>query len=824
MNVPSRDTLASQYLEQLPFEPYPVQEEALLTWFTSDQGVLVCAPTGTGKTLIAEAAIFEALHTGRQVYYTTPLIALTDQKLEEIRASAVRWGFSADDVGLVTGNRRVNPDAPVLVVVAEILLNRLLHHEAFDFSDVFAVVMDEFHSFNDPERGIVWEFSLGLLPPHVRLMLLSATIGNAWEFVQWLHRSHQRKIELIEGRDRKVELTFRWVGDLLLPDQLEEMAAGDEQSQLTPALVFCFNREECWTVAEQLKGKKLIAGPQQARLAKELDAYDFSQGAGPKLKQLLMRGVGVHHAGLLPKYRRIVEELFQKKLLSVAICTETLSAGINLPARSVVLPTLLKGPRGDKKLLDPSSAHQMFGRAGRPQYDTKGYVFALAHEDDVRLVRWKEKFDQIPENTKDPGLLRARKALEKKKPKRRTTEQYWEESHFERLRQAAPRRLASRGPIPWRLLAYMLEASPEVELLRQLVSRRLLEPRALEAGQKQLNRMLLTLWRGGYIELEPHPPRREGDASSGEAGGAGEGAAEDGEAENTAAQPAAPTHLFGTSLSSQPAPTPAGKAPAASRVPSSPAQDAKSAVPASSGPPSAIANYQPRLARPTERLALLSQLRGIHPLYGVFMIHHLGIADRAERIQALESVLELPRSLGPSIRVPRYDELPAGPLATTRLDSQLLQLGLATAEQLGAPVEYSEEEERRWRMFPEERPRILYLADKLRLLFDYDFPEIHDVRTQAVWVAGELLEWGGDFNKYVTSKQLQKQEGILFRHLLRMVLLCAECKSIVPPDLEREAWESELDDIARRLARSCRQVDPTSTDKALEEIDQISEI
>src|SRR5881275_3669594 len=144
---PTRDELASKYLDQLPYPPYPVQEEALLTYFTVDQGLLVCAPTGPGKTLIAEAALFEALHTGTRAYYTTPLIALTEQKLQEMQGAAVRWGFSADDVGLVTGNRRVNPNARILVVVAEILLNRLLHTEAFDFTHVSAVVMDEFHNF-----------------------------------------------------------------------------------------------------------------------------------------------------------------------------------------------------------------------------------------------------------------------------------------------------------------------------------------------------------------------------------------------------------------------------------------------------------------------------------------------------------------------------------------------------------------------------------------------------------------------------------------------------------------------------------------------------
>src|SRR5205809_2602502 len=130
----SRDALADQYLNQLPYAPYPVQEEALLAWFTAEQGVMMCAPTGTGKTLIAQAALFEALHTNTIAYYTTPLIALTEQKFQEMQASAVRWGFQASDVGLVTGNRRVNPNARVLVVVAEILLNRLLHAEAFDFT------------------------------------------------------------------------------------------------------------------------------------------------------------------------------------------------------------------------------------------------------------------------------------------------------------------------------------------------------------------------------------------------------------------------------------------------------------------------------------------------------------------------------------------------------------------------------------------------------------------------------------------------------------------------------------------------------------------
>jgi superfamily II DNA/RNA helicase len=739
----SRSELAERYLAQMPYAPYPVQEEALLAWFTAEQGVLVCTPTGTGKTLIAEAALFEALHTGSVAYYTTPLIALTEQKFQEMQAAALRWGFRAEEVGLVTGNRRVNPDARVLVVVAEILLNRLLHTSAFDFSRVSAVVMDEFHSFANPERGIVWELSLGMLPAHIRLLLLSATVGNAGEFITWLARCHQRKVELVEGKERRVPLTYHWVPDLFLNEHLVEMAKGDPQSRKTPALVFCFNRDECWSVAEQLKGLPLLGDDQRTRLHAEVNRLDWTQGVGPKIRQLLHRGVGVHHAGLLPKYRRVVEDLFERKLLAVVLCTETLAAGINLPARSVVLSSLVKGPFGKQRLIDASSAHQIFGRAGRPQYDDKGYVYAVANEDDVKILRWREKYDAIPEDTRDPGLIRAKKALKRKKPARREGVTYYTEAQFKQLQGAPPGKLYSKGPLPWRLLAYLLQISPEVAKVRTVLRKRLMDEPRVRASEKALDRMLLALAEGGFVALDPPPPRPESQEKKAEA--------------SALAPPAA---------------------------------------------------YQAVLATPTPELDKLLVFRSVHPFYGAFLVNQLGSADSDERLQAMESVLEVPRPLLKFLRVPR--EMPPGPLARTRLDEELVRRGL-----MAAPVPESEDDEEDDRREPwEERPPTL--AEKLYLYFEALHPEVADVAVQSVWCAGELLRFGGNFNLYVKTRDLVKQEGIVFRHLLRLILLCGEFAQVAPPEGDPSEWNAFLRDLAERLTASCREIDPSSTDETIE--------
>jgi hypothetical protein len=217
--------------------------------------------------------------------------------------------------------------------------------------------------------------------------------------------------------------------------------------------------------------------------------------------------------------------------------------------------------------------------------------------------------------------------------------------------------------------------------------------------------------------------------------------------------------------------------------------------------------YAAILATPTPELDQLLIFRSVHPLYGAYLLNQLGIADCTERLQAMESVLEVPRPLLKYLRVP-FD-LPPGPLCRTRLDEELIRRGLIVAPVPKTPDEEEDEED------DEEYPPTV--ADKLRLLFDALYPDVTDLHTQPVWCAGELLRFGGNFNKYVQSRDLVKQEGIVFRHLLRLILLCSEFALVTPPDTTAADWQADLRDLSEQLTASCRDVDPTSTDEMIEQ-------
>ena len=717
-----RDEIWAKFLETIPYELYAYQEEALLAWFETDAGVMICAPTGMGKTLIAEAAVFEALHTRRPLYYTTPLIALTDQKYREIQELAERWGFERSDVGLITGNRRENPDALVRVVVAEILLNHLLAHdpELGDLDHVGAVVMDEFHNFNDPERGIVWELSLVMLPAHTRVLLLSATVGNPLEFANWLKKEHGRRLEVITSNERRVPLEFQWVEDRLLTEHLTDMVSGDDVENRTPALVFAFNRDECWDVAERLKGLPIISKQQKETIEALLDERrdDLTEGVGPKLRQMLLRGVGVHHAGVLPRHKEIVEDLFSRKLIPFVVCTETLAAGINLPARSVVLVTLLKGKPGERKLIPPSSAHQMFGRAGRPQFDAQGYVYAVAHDDDVKINKWRKRYEQIDPHSKDPGIMRMRKDMERKRPTRRKTEQYWGEGQFRQLITAGPAKLYSRSMIPYQVLVYHLMQTGTLQEVRAFIAKRFCGEEYLEKYGKQLDAMLTNLETLGYLR------RTEGEE-----------------------------HVV-----------------------------------------------------PAAGIEKLLTFRSVDPLYGMFLSQQLNYGNFEEKLQILESVLEVPPVI---VRRTRLPDLPKGPLQTEVIEPLMISMGVALAR----PESEEDLEDRRYDPYAEEEERPPTFPEMLKIAFDARLAMPEPIRIQPKWIAGAAFAMDCEFFKYARSADLIKQEGIVLRHLLRLVILAGEFFLLTEdPDYQR---------ISELATDCCRRVDERYTARFLAEAESI---
>jgi hypothetical protein len=371
--VPSASDLELGFYERFllskGLEPYPVQEQAI-GQIMNGASVLVTVPTGTGKTIMAKAAIYAALEHGRTAVYTTPLRALTEEKYRELCVD-----FGEAKVGFATGDYKVNRDAPIQVEVAEILWNRVYGDKSVYPADV--VIMDEGHYFNDPERGYVWEQTIIGLDPRVQLVVLSATVGRPDKFCHWVELTRRVPMALVESRDRKVPLIHEYKEEPLI-DVVRDLAhSGD-----VPAIVFVFGRELCFEVARLLKScRRFTTDEEKLAVEKHCDAALLPGGVTRELKPLLAHGIGIHHAGILPRYKQLVEQLALERLIKFVVSTETIAAGINLPARTVVFPSLRKYIKKEARLITPAEYHQMSGRAGRPQFDDKGLAITLAPEE-----------------------------------------------------------------------------------------------------------------------------------------------------------------------------------------------------------------------------------------------------------------------------------------------------------------------------------------------------------------------------------------------------------------------------------------------------------
>lgn len=416
-------------------DPYPVQERAFGRVFAGSS-VLVTVPTGTGKTMIAKAALYLALERGQTAVYTTPLRALTEEKYRELCAD-----FGEDNVGFQTGDFKVNVKAPIQVMVAEILWNRIYGDRVGRPADI--VVMDEGHYFNDPERGYVWEQSIIGLDPRTQLVILSATVGNAEEFCQWVYLTRRVEMELITSDERRVPLYHEFREAYLVEVVRDLFDAGEY-----PAIIFTFGRELCFERARLLKScRRFTSDEERDRIAQAMVGVVQDRGVAAELKPLLLHGIGIHHAGILPRYKQLVEQLTLERLIKFVVSTETISAGINLPAKRAVFPELKKVIKGKPRLLFPAEYHQMAGRAGRPQFDREGIAITLAPEEVVQEIRKLEKDAKKSGKTIELELLRRSAYARAKADAGRSGEVTWDVEVHRKLVEGKPAALKSQTRI-----------------------------------------------------------------------------------------------------------------------------------------------------------------------------------------------------------------------------------------------------------------------------------------------------------------------------------------------------------------------------------------
>lgn len=446
---------------------YPHQEEALIE-IASGANVIVATPTGSGKSMIALAAHFTALAEDRVSFYTAPIKALVSEKFFDLCAV-----FGADNVGMVTGDASVNADAPIICCTAEILANIALREGAE--ADVGCVVMDEFHFYSEPDRGWAWQVPL-LELPQAQFVLMSATLGDVTFFADDLTLRTTRPTAVISGTERPVPLEFEW-SDTPLPEKILELV----QAERSPVYVVHFTQAAALERAQGLIGLNLTSRSERDAIAERIGGFRFSAGFGRTLSRLVRHGIGVHHAGMLPKYRRLVEQLAQDGLLTVICGTDTLGVGINVPIRTVLLTGLTKFDGTKMRLLKAREFHQITGRAGRAGFDTRGWVVAQAPEHVIENVRAVAKAGDDPK--------KQRKVQRKKAPDGFIG---WTEETFDRLIAAEPEPLQPRLRMSHALLVNLLarRGNPMVHAARLLG-----DNHQDTAGRRRLRRHALVLAR-----------------------------------------------------------------------------------------------------------------------------------------------------------------------------------------------------------------------------------------------------------------------------------------------------------------------------------------
>ena len=460
---------------------YPAQSEALIE-IVDEANVILATPTGSGKSLVAAGAHFAALAHGRRSYYTAPIKALVSEKF-----FALCDLFGPENVGMLTGDAAVNPTAPIITATAEVLANQALREGSA--ADIGLVVMDEFHFYAEPDRGWAWQVPL-LELTGAQFVLMSATLGDMTRFRDDLTRRTGRRTSIVASTDRPVPLHFSYVATPI-HETLEELLTTHQ----APVYVVHFTQAEAIERAQALSSLKVATREERDRIAELIGDFRFAAGFGRTLSRLIRMGIGVHHAGMLPRYRRLVETLAQAGLLKVICGTDTLGVGINVPIRTVVLTGLTKYDGVRTRHLRAREFHQISGRAGRAGYDTVGSVVVQAPEHEVENARLVKKAGD------DPKKLR--RVQRKKAPEGFVS---WGERTFAKLVEAEPEPLTSSFAVTHSMLLNVIArpGDPFAAMQRLLTDNH--EDRAAQLRHIRhavaISRALLA---GGVVERLPEP-------------------------------------------------------------------------------------------------------------------------------------------------------------------------------------------------------------------------------------------------------------------------------------------------------------------------------
>jgi len=467
-----------RYAQNAGLTLYPHQEEAILA-VMSDANVIVHTPTGSGKSLIASAVHFKALSENRRSFYTCPIKALVSEKF-----FALCRELGPEHVGMMTGDATVNRDAPVICCTAEILANLALRDGAD--ADVDYVVMDEFHYISDKERGVAWQVPL-LTLPQVRFVLMSATLGDVSAFEKLLAAQTGAEVVTVRSAHRPVPLTFEYQEKLL-----QEATQSLVNEGKAPVYIVNFTQRGAAEAAQSLMSLDFSSKEEKKQIAEALRGESFKSPNGKEMQRLLRHGIGIHHAGLLPRYRLLVEKLAQRGMLKIICGTDTLGVGVNVPIRTVLFTKLCKYDGEKVRILSVRDFQQIAGRAGRKGFDEAGYVVALAPEHAVENLRLEAK----------ASAKNGKKFVRKKPPEWGYV--HFDKATFEKLESSEPEPLAAQFQISHGMLISVLgRPRGGCHAMKELVKTSLESPAKKRQHKKYALELLRSLWQAGVIEFRP---------------------------------------------------------------------------------------------------------------------------------------------------------------------------------------------------------------------------------------------------------------------------------------------------------------------------------